>query len=350
MEKGIAAAGGERTRYYVFTQGNVAGPYAPEELRSGAALPPEAMLCSEFEYEGGVLNWRRAGDIPELRRCVAPPPAAGPAVAPPRRLSILSSDDDANIRALLWHILSDAGHTVEFARDGDEVFKRLSARNYDLVILDVNMPKLNGYKVSELLHDKLQNPPKILLFTGRDLEREKLQFVCSGADAVLGKGVDNEELLRTIDGLFCGRADAPGGGGNSAQAFQEQPNSMLSSPASITEVIQEKTPDYPGGFVPQPLAAPPAAGAGSGETGKASLEQTAPLSAGIAELRRMLISVSMDCSKLEAIFEKHSACGLADNRRLYHAQILYWEKARRQLTLMSLLTLTALIYALLPVR
>ncbi|PKM98886.1 MAG: hypothetical protein CVU79_01150 [Elusimicrobia bacterium HGW-Elusimicrobia-3] len=71
------------------------------------------------------------------------------------------------------------------------------------------MPKMNGYKVSEILHEKLPSPPKVLIFTGRDLEQKKLQFVCSDADAILNKGTGNDKLIETIEGLFGGKPAAP---------------------------------------------------------------------------------------------------------------------------------------------
>lgn len=131
-----------------------------------------------------------------------------------RRLKILSSDDDEGIRALLFSLLTEHGHEVDFARDGDEVFKNLGRARYDLLILDINTPGLNGYKVAEKVTDNIINRPKILLFTARDIEKEKLQFVACGADAIIRKGAPCEELIKVIDELFDagnGRAaDAPG--------------------------------------------------------------------------------------------------------------------------------------------
>lgn len=108
-----------------------------------------------------------------------------------RKLRILSSDDDEGIRALLFSLLTENGHEVEFARCSDEIFKNLGRTKYDLLILDVNTPGINGYKVAEKISENITNRPKILIFTARDIKTEELQFVLSGADAIVQKGASS---------------------------------------------------------------------------------------------------------------------------------------------------------------
>ena len=119
-----------------------------------------------------------------------------------RHLRILSSDDDEGIRALLFSLLTEDGHEVEFARDSDEVFKNLGRAKYDLLILDVNTPGLNGYKVAEKISGNINNRPKILIFTARDIKEEELQFTLSGADAIIRKGAPCDAIMRAIGELF----------------------------------------------------------------------------------------------------------------------------------------------------
>lgn len=119
-----------------------------------------------------------------------------------RHLRILSSDDDEGIRALLFSLLTEQGHEVEFARDSDEVFKNLGRARYDLLILDVNTPGMNGYKVAEKVSGNITNRPKMLIFTARDVKEEESQFTLSGADAMIRKGEPCAKILRVIDELF----------------------------------------------------------------------------------------------------------------------------------------------------
>lgn len=125
-----------------------------------------------------------------------------------RPLRILSSDDDEGIRALLFSLLSEHGHEVEFARDGAEVFRNLGSVRYDLLILDVNMPGMNGYKVAEKISGNISNRPKILLFTARNIKEEELQFIACGADAVIRKGAPCDKIMSVINELFGERAAA----------------------------------------------------------------------------------------------------------------------------------------------
>ena len=132
-----------------------------------------------------------------------------------RHLRILSSDDDEGIRALLYSLLTEHGHEVEFARDSDEVFKNLGRTKYDLLILDVNTPGINGYKVAEKIAGNITNRPRILIFTARNIRDEELQFVTCGADAIIRKGAPCDEIMNAIDTLFSeSEAAKPSGSGS----------------------------------------------------------------------------------------------------------------------------------------
>jgi DNA-binding response OmpR family regulator len=128
-----------------------------------------------------------------------------PLTAEKRKIQILAVDDDEQIRALLGNLLSEDGAEVDFAGDGVEVFKSLGQKKYDLLILDVNMPGMSGYNVAEKVTLNLQNRPKILIFTVRDIREDQLQFTRCRADAILQKGSSNDKILETIGGLLASR-------------------------------------------------------------------------------------------------------------------------------------------------
>lgn len=331
-------------KFYLYLEGRVAGPYRPGELAElFGAIAPDTLACTEFEYEGGSPQWRRVSLFPELGVCVRvpcpQPEAAGP--RPGLRLDILSTDDDSNIRSLLWSMLSDAGHNVEFAKDGEEVFKRLAAKTYDLVILDVNMPKMNGYKVSELLHEKLPNPPKVIIFTGRDLEQERLQFICSGADAILNKGTGNDKLIETIEGLFSVKPAAPQPA--APPQFTPEPQPLI-----IEEFGGVRLPPVPPAVpAPAAAAAKPAAVNGTEAALRALIQENKALQAGLSDVRRVLGHLELEYVQLEGQFEKQATKALEANKQVALKLAAEWQSLRTLVTASVLFLLLCLLFVLL---
>jgi len=149
-----------------------------------------------------------------------------------RKLRILSSEDDEGIRALLFSLLSEHGHEVEFARCSDEIFKNLGRAKYDLLILDVNTPGINGYKVAEKISENITNRPKILIYTARDIREEELQFTLSGADAIVQKGASCEKVICAIDELFSASPPRPVPAGDTPPAPEKEGSNMPEAQAS----------------------------------------------------------------------------------------------------------------------
>ena len=112
---------------------------------------------------------------------------------------ILVVDDEPNIVLSLDFLLSKAGWVVETAADGEAALAAIAAAPPDLVLLDVNMPKLDGFQVCERIR---ANPAwaaiRILMLTarGRDLEREK--GLALGADGYVTKPFATRELVATV--------------------------------------------------------------------------------------------------------------------------------------------------------
>lgn len=320
-------------KYFFCLEGSVRGPYSPSELpEECGGITAGTLACTESEYAGGRPLWGPAAFYPELKYCLVLPAASrepGPSRSPALRLNILSTDDDSNMRALLWHMLSEEGHSVEFAKDGEEVFKRLAAKKYDLIILDVNMPRMNGYKVSKLLHEKLPNPPKVIIFTGRDLEQEKLQFVCSDADAILNKGVGNDKLIQTIEKLFGGKPEAaakapvlftpepPPPGKEDLDAAARGITAPALFPAPEVNAVPVGSGDSGAAVSPLAPQRPAKRGSGPGEDVLSRLlQETQAIKAGLADIRGVLGHIELEFEQLGVQLAKHSAKTLEENRCL----------------------------------
>lgn len=111
--------------------------------------------------------------------------------------TILIADDEVDIVETLKFVLETEGFNVITAFDGEEALKSAKEFMPDLMLLDVMMPKMNGYKVSRLLKfdKKFQNIP-ILMVTARSQEEDKLIGEETGADEYITKPFD---IMNVVD-------------------------------------------------------------------------------------------------------------------------------------------------------
>ena len=111
--------------------------------------------------------------------------------------TILIADDEVDIVETLKFVLETEGFNVITAYDGEEALKSAKEFMPDLMLLDVMMPKINGYKVSRLLKfdKKFQNIP-ILMVTARSQEEDKLIGEETGADEYITKPFD---IMNVVD-------------------------------------------------------------------------------------------------------------------------------------------------------
>ena len=116
------------------------------------------------------------------------------------RARILAVDDEADIRELLRELLGRAGHDVDLADDGRAALRALFAARPDLVILDVNMPGLDGWQTLERIRDVSDVP--VLMLTARTGELEKVRGLTRGADDYVTKPFGRQELLARIQALL----------------------------------------------------------------------------------------------------------------------------------------------------
>jgi DNA-binding response OmpR family regulator len=123
---------------------------------------------------------------------------------------ILVVDDDPDIRLLLRELLERRGYSLTEARDGNEALRVLFAERPDLVVLDVQMPGLDGWQTLERIRE-LSDVPVVML-TARATELEKTRGLRAGADDYVTKPFGRQELLARVEGLLRragGRTDQP---------------------------------------------------------------------------------------------------------------------------------------------
>jgi putative two-component system response regulator len=125
----------------------------------------------------------------------------------PLRPKVLVVDDVAANRELLQGYLADLGYDVREARDGVEALEAVDAEEPDLILLDIDMPRLDGIAVCEQLkaHPTRRLIPIVILTASND-RNTKLRGIAAGADDYLSKPFDSKELLIRTKVLLRHRA------------------------------------------------------------------------------------------------------------------------------------------------
>jgi len=113
-----------------------------------------------------------------------------------RQLSLLLVDDDAELCGMMREFFAESGHRLDTAYNGREGLASALRGSYDLMILDVMLPGLDGLTVLEQLRRKKDLP--VIMLTARVQQHDRILGLNSGADDYLPKPFDPDELLARI--------------------------------------------------------------------------------------------------------------------------------------------------------
>jgi two-component system, NtrC family, nitrogen regulation response regulator NtrX len=114
-----------------------------------------------------------------------------------KQARILIVDDDESIRTTLKAILEDEGYSVNTAASGKEAIQKTQETAYNLALLDIRLPDIEGVELLKLLKENIPRTRKIML-TGYPSIQNAVAAVNKKADAYLIKPVDIEKLLATV--------------------------------------------------------------------------------------------------------------------------------------------------------
>ncbi|MDJ0731571.1 MAG: response regulator transcription factor [Crocosphaera sp.] len=116
-------------------------------------------------------------------------------------MKILVVEDDETIAIPIEEILDEQNYIVEVASDGQVAWELLDVFKYDVIVLDVMLPKLDGITLCQQLRANGCKTP-ILMLTARDTTKDKVKGLDAGADDYLIKPFENEELSARIRALL----------------------------------------------------------------------------------------------------------------------------------------------------
>src|SRR6266699_1458327 len=115
-------------------------------------------------------------------------------------MRILVVEDEPDLRHALARAVRDAGYAVDVADNGEDGLFNAENTDYDAVILDVMLPKLDGWEVLARLRKSKKTP--VLMLTARDQSRDRVRGLDTGADDYVIKPFDLEELMARLRALI----------------------------------------------------------------------------------------------------------------------------------------------------
>lgn len=137
---------------------------------------------------------------------------------PAKRATILVVDDDPHVLRLLGRNLELEGYNILEASNGEDALTQAEAHQPDLILLDVAMPRLDGFTVLQYLRARSHVP--VILLTASATDQEKVHGFALGADDYLTKPFRVEELLARLRAVLRRAEYAANGGGEGLQAPQ----------------------------------------------------------------------------------------------------------------------------------
>ena len=114
---------------------------------------------------------------------------------------ILVVDDDRHTRMLMEAILKTENYTVFTAVNGEDALEVMDREHIDLVVLDIMMPKMDGYEFTKVLRESDNNLP-ILMVSAKQLPADKRKGFLVGTDDYITKPIDDEEMVLRVKALL----------------------------------------------------------------------------------------------------------------------------------------------------
>ena len=112
---------------------------------------------------------------------------------------ILIVDDEVNIVISMEFLIKQAGYDLDIAKDGEEALEKVASFEPDLILLDVMMPKINGFEVCRRIrHNPDWQDIKIIMLTAKGREVEVTKGMALGADSYIIKPFSTKELMAEV--------------------------------------------------------------------------------------------------------------------------------------------------------
>jgi two-component system, sensor histidine kinase and response regulator len=134
--------------------------------------------------------------------------AAEPRKSTKRALKILLAEDNLVNQRLAVRLLTKEGHDVVVVTNGEQVLIALEQHSFDLLLMDVQMPEMDGFETTALIREKEQGTPRrlpIIAMTAHALKGDRERCLAAGMDAYVSKPIRRQELFQAIDDVKRGQ-------------------------------------------------------------------------------------------------------------------------------------------------
>jgi signal transduction histidine kinase/CheY-like chemotaxis protein len=184
-------------------------------------LRGDAARCREFDIEAYLTKPLRAGDLLDVIKRLFQTEADGRPkhsdelitrhtlrtgrreVPPVRPLRILVAEDNRVNQALARRLLERQGHSVTMAANGREALQACEREDFDLILMDVQMPEVDGYQATRIIRQREKNGQRvpIIALTANAMSGDRQICLAAGMDGFVSKPIDTGELAEAISAL-----------------------------------------------------------------------------------------------------------------------------------------------------
>jgi CheY-like chemotaxis protein/HPt (histidine-containing phosphotransfer) domain-containing protein len=173
-------------------------------------IQQEELLDTIYRVLSRPAEGDREGGRPD--DCAAEDGWEPPPPPPPERsLRVLLAEDNEFNQQVVQHILARLGHTVQVAKDGREALAALRDGEFDLLLLDMHMPEIDGFRVIEAVRRGEQATGRhlpVIALTARSTSGDRERCLRAGMDEYLSKPIRRPELFAAIERVLAGRPTA----------------------------------------------------------------------------------------------------------------------------------------------
>jgi two-component system sensor histidine kinase/response regulator len=158
-------------------------------------------------------------------------------------MEVLLAEDGRVNQVVAVNLLESRGHEVTVAGNGREAVEAFSEKKFDAILMDVQMPEMNGYEATgaiRLLEKELGGHIPIIAMTANAMAGDREKCLDSGMDDYIAKPVRSEELFRVLESYADGVPPADGGGTPDGKRLGKKPKGTGFDPAEFRAAMQNK--------------------------------------------------------------------------------------------------------------